>query len=292
MAWIPPGTYRLGSDVHYPEERPAHFATLAGFWIEKHAVTNARFAAFVQATEYVTIAERPLHPAEHPGLDASLLQPGGLVFRPTSGPVDLRNVTAWWHFVPGANWRHPEGPASTIAGRPDHPVVQVAFEDAQAYATWCDRALPTEPEWEAAARGGLDAAEYVWGNEFNPGGTHLANTWQGAFPHQNLAADGYAGTSPVGAYPPNGYGLYDMAGNVWNWTTDWYSTGPAPHACCAPAQPAIRAGCKVIKGGSFLCAPDYCRRYRPAARHPQLMDTPTCHIGFRCVVRRKEALLF
>jgi formylglycine-generating enzyme len=301
MAWIPPGTYRLGSDVHYPEERPVHTTKLAGFWMEKHAVTNAHFAAFARATGYVTIAERPLNPADYPGIDAHLLQPGALVFRPTRGPVDLRNVANWWHYVPGANWRYPEGPRSTLANRENHPVVQIAFEDALAYATWRNRNLPTETEWEAAARGGLEGAEYVWGNEFTPGGIHLANTWQGAFPHQNLATDGFTGTAPVGSYPPNGYGLHDMAGNVWNWTTDWFSTGPITHACCAPvnprnaadetsydpSQPGIRIPRKVIKGGSFLCAPEYCHRYRPAARHPQMVDTATSHIGFRCIVREE-----
>lgn len=308
MAWIPAGTYRLGSDHHYKEEAPAHDATLPGFFIDTCATTNAAFAAFVAATGYVTVAERPLDPAAYPGVDTALLLPGALVFHMTQGPVDLRNPGQWWSYVPGACWRHPEGPGSHVLARQDHPVVQIAYDDAAAYAAWRGRVLPTEAEWEVAARGGLPAAAYAWGEAFMPDGRPLANTWQGHFPYENLRADGGLGTTAVGSYPPNGYGLYDMAGNVWQWTADWYA---ARHAsaktspCCMPASPAeasydpltpeIRIPRKVVKGGSFLCAPSYCRRYRPAARQPQMVDTATNHIGFRCVVRTsggKEAVLF
>ena len=298
MVWIPGGTYRLGSDVHYAEERPAHDVTVRGFWMDAATVTNAQFAAFVAATGYVTVAERPLDPAAYPGADPALLVPGALVFRMTRGPVDLRDVSQWWAYVPGANWRHPEGPGSDIGDRAEHPVVQVAYEDAAAYAAWRGAALPTEAEWEIAARGGLHGAEYCWGDSLTPGGRHMANIWQGEFPWQNTAEDGFVRTAPVKSFPANGYGLFDMAGNVWQWTTDWYAARRAPEtsdACCAPgrareasydpAQPAIRIPRKVIKGGSFLCAPSYCRRYRPAARHPEMIDTATSHIGFRCVVR-------
>jgi formylglycine-generating enzyme required for sulfatase activity len=298
MVWIPAGTYRVGSDRHYKEEAPSHDATLPGFFIEIFAVTNAEFAAFAAATGYVTVAERPLNPASYPGVDPALLRPGALVFHMTDGPVNLRDPGQWWSYVPGACWSHPEGPGSHLAGRDDHPVVQIAFEDAAAYAEWRGRALPTEAEWEVAARGGLPAASYVWGDEFTQEGRHMANTWQGSFPYENLREDGRTGTTPVGSYPPNGYGLYDMAGNVWEWTADWYAAGHAPDKpspCCTPAspieasydalQPEIRIPRKVIKGGSFLCAPSYCRRYRPAARQPQMVDTATNHIGFRCVLR-------
>ncbi len=298
MAWIPPGTYRVGSDRHYEEEAPAYDVTVPGFFIDTCAVTNAAFAAFVAATGYVTVAERPLDPASYPGVEPALLRPGALVFHMTDGPVDLRQPGLWWEYVPGACWSRPEGPGSHLAGREDHPAVQIAFEDASAYAEWCGRALPTEAEWEVAARGGLQAASYVWGEAFTPEGRRMANTWQGNFPYENLRADGRTGTTAVGSYPPNGYGLYDMAGNVWEWTTDWYAARHSPakaSPCCVPPtpieasydplQPEIRIPRKVLKGGSFLCAPSYCRRYRPAARIPQMTDTATNHIGFRCVFR-------
>jgi sulfatase modifying factor 1 len=223
-----------------------------------------------------------------------------VVFQKPRQRVDLRNHYNWWGYVPGANWRHPEGPVSSLKGRAQHPVVHVAYEDAEAYAKWAGKELPTEAEWEFAARGGLDAAEFTWGNEFTPSGKLMANTWQGEFPWQNLLTDGYEGTAPVGSFPPNGYGLYDMAGNVWEWTTDWYQDhNQIPHSCCAsfnpkggdrersydPCVPEIKIPRKVMKGGSFLCAPNYCRRYRPAARMSQPVDTATCHLGFRCIVR-------
>ncbi len=303
MKWVPCGTFRMGADRAYPEEAPVHNATVDGFWIDECAVTNAEFAAFVAATGYRTVAERPLNPADYPGAAPHMLKPGALVFRKTRGPVDLRDVRNWWTWKAGAYWRHPEGQGSSVAGRLDHPVAQVAFEDAEAYARWAGKDLPTEAEWEFAARGGLDGAEFVWGSELTPGGRHMANTWQGEFPWQNLRADGFERTSPVGAFPPNGYGLFDMAGNVWEWTTDWFASRHPPDAsspCCAPAnprggpieasydpaQPQIRIPRKVVKGGSFLCAPNYCRRYRPAARHAQMVDSGTSHIGFRCVIRK------
>ena len=273
-----------------------------GFFIDPCPVTNRQFAAFVAATGYRTVAERVPNPADYPGALPHMLKPGSLVFRKTPGPVDLRNISNWWEWKPGAYWRHPEGKGSSVAGRLDHPVVQVAFEDAEAYAEWAGKALPTEAEWEFAARGGLDGAEFAWGDEFAPEGRQMANTWQGEFPWQNLCVDGFEMTSKVGAFPPNGYGLFDMAGNVWEWTTDLFITRHVPEAespCCLPndprggpveasfepAQPQSPIPRKVVKGGSFLCAPNYCRRYRPAARHAQPIDTGMSHVGFRCVVR-------
>ena len=302
MLRIPGGGFLMGSDHHYPEEKPAHRVTVSPFWMERTTVTNADFARFVAATGYVTVAERPLDPAAYPGAQPGMLAPGALVFRMTEGPVDTRELANWWHWTRGAQWRHPEGPGSDLDGRADHPVVQVAYEDAEAYARWAGKDLPTEAEWEFAARGGLDGAEFVWGDELAPGGVHLANTWQGPFPWRNFAADGFERTAPVASYPPNGYGLHDMAGNVWQWTRDWFATRHAADPakpCCAPAdprgpamdgsydqaQPRIRIPRKVVKGGSFLCAPSYCRRYRPAARHAQMVDSGMSHIGFRCVVR-------
>jgi formylglycine-generating enzyme required for sulfatase activity len=302
MAQIAGGTFRMGSDAHYPEERPAHSVTVDGFWIDRYAVTNADFAAFIAATGYVTFAERPLDPALYPGADPNLLKPGSAVFSMPARPVRPRNMLDWWKYVPGADWRHPEGPGSAIAGREREPVVHIAFEDAAAYAAWTGKDLPTEAEWEFAARGGFDGAAYCWGDEFTPDGRWMANTWQGEFPWQNQALDGFPGRAPVGSFPANGYGLFDMAGNVWQWTKDWYAAGH-PHIpgrpCCAPrnprgvaeaqsydtAQPGPRVARKVIKGGSYLCAPNYCQRYRPAARYPQAIDTTTGHIGFRCVLR-------
>lgn len=288
----------MGSDDHYPEEAPAHRAVVGGFWMDRHPVTNAEFRRFVAATGYVTIAERPPAPDDFPGAPPENLVPGSVVFRPPPGKVDLGHPT-WWDYLPGAHWRCPEGPGSTLAGRERHPVVHVAYEDAVAFATWSGKTLPTEAEWEFAARGGLDGAEYAWGDEFAPRGRPMANTWQGAFPTENLLIDGFAGTSPVGSFPPNGYGLFDMIGNTWEWTTDWYAARhEGEGGCCAgtgqgvdarersydPQQPAIRISRKVLKGGSFLCAPNYCRRYRPAARIAQQIDTGTCHQGFRCIV--------
>jgi sulfatase modifying factor 1 len=288
MTWVPGGTFRMGSEDFYPEERPVHRVAVDGFWMDTHPVTNAEFRRFVKATGHVTVAERPPDPDDYPDADRALLVPGSLVFQKTRGPVDLRDWRNWWAWVPGACWRHPEGPGSTLHGRDRHPVVQVAYADAQAYAAWAGKALPTEGEWELAARGGLEGAVFTWGDEFAPKGRMMANTWQGEFPWQNLRIDRYDGTSPVGAFPPNGYGLYDMTGNTWEWTTDYFAVQgvAAEHACCAPgAQPGEHVPRRVIKGGSHLCAPNYCLRYRPAARQAEAVDTSTGHIGFRCVVR-------
>lgn len=285
---LPGGTYRMGSTSFYPDEAPIHTVTVAPFAIERHPVTNAQFAEFVADTGYVTVAERPLDPADYPGVAAADLAPGALVFRPTAGPVDLRDWRQWWHWVPGACWRHPFGPGSSIDDRLDHPVVQVAYPDALAYAAWAGRRLPTEREWEFAARAGSDTA-YAWGDEPAPGGRLMANTWQGRFPYRNDGALGWAGTSPVGTFPANGFGLVDMIGNVWEWTTTVYTRHhqPGEKGCCTPAAPAdLRPDPTVsqtLKGGSHLCAPEYCHRYRPAARSPQSQDSATTHIGFRCV---------
>jgi len=300
MLWIPGGTFLMGSDRHYPEEAPAHKVKVAGFWIGAYAVTNAEFGRFVDATGYVTVAERPANPADYPGALPELLVPASVVFKKTRGPVDLSNPYNWWTYVAGADWRHPRGPESTIDDLLDHPVVHVAFEDAEAYTKWRGQELPTEAEWEFAARGGLKEAEFTWGNEYMPDGVPMANTWQGEFPWQNRVDDGYEWTAPVGSFPPNGYGLYDMAGNVWEWTTDWYQDhSRIKSACCTidnprggereaspdPRMPTIKIPRRVMKGGSYLCAPNYCRRYRPSARMPQPIDTSTCHLGFRCIVR-------
>ncbi|MGF9761873.1 formylglycine-generating enzyme family protein [Microvirga sp. 0TCS3.31] len=302
MIGIPGGTFRMGSDQHYPEEAPVHRVTVDGFWIDRTPVTNREFRRFVEATGHVTVAERKPDPRDYPGALPEMLKAGSLVFSPPDYPVDLRDWSQWWAFTFGATWRRPYGPKSSIKGLDDHPVVHVAHADAEAYAAWAGKRLPTEAEWEFAARGGLEGAEYAWGDEFAPSGRHRANTWQGAFPFQNKREDGYERTSPVTAFPPNGYGLHDMIGNVWEWTTDWYTAkhpADAPKACCIPenprggreadsydpCQPQIRIPRRVLKGGSHLCAPNYCRRYRPAARHAQPVDTSSSHIGFRCVSR-------
>jgi formylglycine-generating enzyme len=302
MVWISGGVFRMGSNDHYPEERPVHRVRVDGFWIDRAPITNAGFRDFVAATGYVTQAERAPDAADYPNAKKHLLHPGSLVFRRPQAPVDLRDYHNWWRFALGADWRHPRGPNSTIKGRDDHPVLHVGYADAQAYADWAGKSLPTEAEWEFAARGGLDGAAYAWGDELTIDGRYMANFWQGEFPWQNLKADGFEGTSPVGAFPANGYGVVDMIGNVWEWTTDWYAPRHADDvvkACCVPRNPRggdeiasldpclpqIAIPRKVIKGGSHLCAPNYCRRYRPAARYPEAIDTTTCHIGFRCVVR-------
>ena len=288
----------MGSDAHYPEEAPVHAVAVEGFAIDRFQVTNRQFAEFVSATGYVTVAERPLDPADFPGAPPENLVPGSMVFTMTPGPVDLRHLSEWWSWTPGASWRHADGPDSTIDDRADHPVVHVAHEDAEAYAAWAGKALPTEAQWEWAARGGLDGAAFVWGDEPERPGARLANYWHGDFPWRH--DDGYGSTAPVGSYPANGYGLHDMAGNVWEWTTDWWSTQHAADSaasCCVPSdrprptmegsydptQPQFPIPRKVIKGGSYLCADSYCQRYRPAARRPQMIDTGMSHIGFRCV---------
>jgi formylglycine-generating enzyme len=298
---VPSGTYRVGSDAHYAEEAPARPEHVEEFWIDAFTVTNREYADFVAATRYATVAERPLDPADYPDAPAENLVPGSMVFTGTSGPVDLRHLSQWWAWTPGASWRHPLGPGSSLRGLADHPVVHVAHEDAVAYCDWVGARLPTEAEWEVAARGGLDGTTYTWGDEPETADEPRANYWHGDFPWR--AERGYGRTAAVGSFPPNGYGLYDMAGNVWEWTSDWYAVQRPPdpadevHGCCAPAplpeptaedsldpaQPQFRVPRRVIKGGSFLCADSYCLRYRPAARRPQQVDTGMSHLGFRCV---------
>jgi sulfatase modifying factor 1 len=287
MVWVPGGTFAMGAEGFYPEERPVQSVTVDGFWMDEHLVTVGEFRRFVKATAYVTVAERPLDPEQYPGADPALLVPGSLVFHPTPGPVDLDDYRNWWTYVPGACWHRPEGPASDAYTRGRHPVVHIAYEDAVAYAEWAGKTLPTEAEWEFAARGGLDGATFAWGDEHAPHGPPMANTWQGEFPWQNLRLDGYDGTSPVGSFPPNAYGLADITGNVWEWTSDHFSPGHAAKPCCVPREQRADAHIprRVIKGGSHLCAPNYCLRYRPAARQGQAVDSSTGHIGFRCIVR-------
>lgn len=303
MTWVPGGTFRMGSDLaEYPEEGPPHLVTVDGFWMDVTPVTVAAFADFVAATGYLTVAQRPLDPRQYPGLPAEVLVPGSMVFRPADGPVDLTDMLNWWRYVPGADWAHPEGPGSTVAGRGDHPVVHLCWDDIAAYAAWAGKDLPTEAEWERAARGGLDGARYAWGDEFAPGGRLMANTWIGEFPWQNLKPPEIRRTTPVGSFPANGFGLSDITGNVWEWTRDFYRTRhePAAHACCAVTNPRVddaaasfganeQGGAhvprRVVKGGSHLCAPNYCERYRPAARQAQQVESSMSHLGFRCVIR-------
>jgi formylglycine-generating enzyme required for sulfatase activity len=301
MVWIPGGVFLMGSDQHYPEEQPAHRVRVDGFWIDRTPVTNREFRRFAEATGHVTFAEIAPDPKDYPGALPHMLKPGSLVFTPPRGAVDLRDWSQWWKFKFGANWRRPYGPGNPAAAFDEHPVVHIAYADAEAYAKWAGKELPTEAQWEYAARGGLDRAEFAWGEEFTPQRKHMANTWQGDFPHENTRADGYARTSPVTAFPPNGYGIYDMIGNTWEWTTDWYAARHivTPQSPCCPSenprgapregsydscQPDIRIPRKVLKGGSHLCAPNYCRRYRPAARHAEPIDTSTSHVGFRCIL--------
>jgi sulfatase modifying factor 1 len=298
---LPGGEFAMGSSEFYPDESPVHRVRVDPFVIDRYPVTNAEFGKFVAATGYLTVAERPLDPVDYPGVAESDLAPGALVFTPTAGPVDLRDFSQWWRWVPGARWSEPSGPGSTVAGKADHPVVQVSFADAAAYARWAGKELPTEAEWENAARAGLHQATYSWGNDPRPDSKLMANTWQGHFPHDNRGANGWIGTSPVGSFPPNGFGLFDMTGNVWEWTTDYYHpTHTTTESCCAPANPrsadpvgSAEPGSsiprRVLKGGSHLCAPEYCLRYRPAARSPQAVDTATSHIGFRCIRRTEPA---
>ena len=305
MVWIPAGRFQMGSDHHYPEEAPAHQVDVSGFWIDRAPVTNGQFLKFVKATGHVTLAELPADPSAYPEAQASLLVPSSIVFVPPAGAISLDDHYAWWQYLPGADWRHPEGRGSSIKGREHHPVVQISHGDALAYALWAGKQLPSEAQWERAARGGLEAMEFAWGSELHPAGRMLANTFQGDFPHHNTLLDGWERTSPVGSFPANGYGLLDMIGNVWEWTDDWYQhhsskvQGPkAVGSCCSPENPrgATREASidpssqhgllprKVVKGGSFLCAPSHCRRYRPAARMAQGIDTSTCHLGFRGAV--------
>jgi sulfatase modifying factor 1 len=294
MVWIPGGTFAMGSNDHYPEEAPVHEASVGGFWMDEHPVTNLEFMRFVKSTGHVTFAELPPDPSHYPGAKPENLKAGSIVFKKSTGPVDLRNPYNWWDWKAGADWRHPEGPDGSLQGRERHPVVHVTYSDAESYAAWAVKELPTEAEWEFAARGGLDGAEYAWGDEFMPRGRPMANTWQGEFPYENLLVDGHEGTSPVGTFPANGYGLLDITGNVWEWTTDWYSGSHEEASPCCGSDPRTASidpndvaaiPRRVMKGGSHLCAPNYCRRYRPAARMAQPIDTSTCHLGFRCIVR-------
>lgn len=303
MTYVEGGTFRMGSDEHYLEEAPAHRVTVDGFWIDSTPVTNRQFEEFVRETGHITFAETKPNPTDYPDALPELLFAGSLVFVQPRYPVSLHDWSQWWSLMKGADWRHPYGPKSSIKGLDDHPVVHITYADAQAYATWASKELPTEAEWEYAARGGLDGAPYAWGHEFMPDGRMMANTWAGTFPHERKTP--HKRTSPVKSYPPNGYGLYDMTGNVWEWTTDWWSshhTADAANACCIsqnprggpqeasfdPAMPESKIPRKVIKGGSHLCAPNYCRRYRPAARHAEPIDTSTSHLGFRCIIRERK----
>jgi sulfatase modifying factor 1 len=305
MVWVPGGRFLMGSDHHYPEEAPAHHVEVKGFWMDRAPVTNAQFLKFIKATGYQTEAEQPVDASLYPGARPEQLHPASIVFVPPTHPVPLGDTHRWWHYVTGANWRHPEGPGSSIKGREQHPVVHISYADAQAYASWAGKALPSEAEWERAARGGVENTEFAWGDTLHPRGQAMANTWQGQFPYQNTLLDGYARTSPVGIYPANTYNLVDMIGNVWEWTSSWYRTGHQlatagnDNNCCSAAEAAKLASIdpssehglvprKVVKGGSYLCAPSYCRRYRPAARMAQGIDTSTGHLGFRCVVRIGE----
>ena len=316
MVWIPGGEFSMGAqdppDMNdtvgmqaAADSRPIHRVHVDGFWIDRTPVTNRAFRMFVNATGYVTLAERKPIAADYPGALPQMLRAGSLVFSPPPQMVPLHDWSQWWSFKFGADWAHPYGRKSSTVGLDDHPVVHVAYQDALAYAIWAGKQLPTEAEWEFAARGGLDGAEFAWGSEFAPDGRHMANTWQGPFPQQNLKADGFERTSPVTSFPPNGYGVYDMIGNVWEWTHDFWSArheADAAKPCCIPenprggredgsydpCQPQIKIPRKVIKGGSHLCAPNYCRRYRPAARHAEAIDTSTSHLGFRCVIRGKS----
>jgi sulfatase modifying factor 1 len=307
MRHIPGGTFTMGSQRFYPEEAPVRRVKVDPFWMDEAPVTNRQFATFVEETGYKTVAEIAPDPRDYPGMDPELAQPGSLVFQRTSGPVDLSNYANWWHFILHSDWQHPTGPHSSLAGLEDHPVVHVAYADALAYAEWAGKSLPTEAEWEFAARGGHETLDYAWGNELAPGGKMLANYWQGMFPYSNLQLDGYERTSPVRTYPANDFGLVDMIGNVWEWTSDWYAqprtaAKKTAASCCTidnprgarkresfdPCTPHLQIGRKVLKGGSYLCAENYCRRYRPAARQGQAIDTSTGHIGFRCVIRGRS----
>jgi formylglycine-generating enzyme required for sulfatase activity len=290
MVAIPEGSFVMGSDEHYPEEGPAHVEPVDSFLLDEHPVTNAEFRRFVRATGHVTVAERP------PEVEDADAVPGSLTFRQTAGPVPLDDWRQWWQWTPGACWSAPEGPGSTVAGRERHPVVHVAFEDAAAYAQWAGKRLPSEAEWEYASRAGRPPTAYAWGDEFMPHGRRMANTWQGRFPFENLSRSGKPGTTPVGRYRPNDWGLVDMIGNVWEWTaTPWTpnhtagpSVEPSGHACCAVerAEPTslTENDRQVMKGGSHLCAASYCLRYRPPARQGQTVRSSTSHLGFRCAM--------
>ncbi len=303
MIWVAGGEFEMGSNDFYPDEGPMRKVSVDGFWIEPRPVTNARFARFISETGYQTEAEIAPDPSMYPGAPEENLVPGAMVFMMTQGPVPLNDFRRWWAWIPGANWRHPLGPHSSIDKLSEHPVVQVSHSDAAAFCDWAGLELPTEAEWEFAARGGLSGATFAWGDHDTQETRPLANTWQGRFPYENTEVDGWTRTSPAGSFPANGYGLFDMTGNVWEWTEDWYRPKPAvveEPVCCGPAvarggtlegsfdphQPQIEIPRKVVKGGSHLCTPQYCYRYRPAARQPQMIDTAISHLGFRCIKRQ------
>lgn len=309
MAWVPGGTFVMGTDEQdaYEHERPAHQVKVNGFWMDEAEVTNAQFKRFAEATSYITVAERKptweeIKKQSPPGTPApadSLMVPGALVFNPPKQPVMLNDYSQWWKWLPGTDWKHPEGPGSNLEGRMQHPVVHIAFEDAKAYCAWAGKRLPTEAEWEFASRGGAQLQRYAWGNDIKHNGMFMANTFQGSFPYHNSADDGFERLAPVKSYPPNAYGLYDMIGNVWEWTSDWYHieyfnvlarnnvsvNPPGPDKPYDPNEPyAIK---RVSKGGSFLCADDYCVNYRPSARQGTAFDSGMSNLGFRCVKDRK-----
>jgi formylglycine-generating enzyme len=294
MVFIPGGSFVMGSDRERPEERFSHSVKVDGFWIDQHEVTNAEFAKFVEATGYKTLAERGIDPKTHPGMEA-LSEPGSVTFVQPTKLGHGGDLTQWWQYVKGANWRAPEGPGSSIEGKENHPVVHVAYEDAVAYAKWKGHDLPTEAQWEYAARGGAEIGE-DWSQAFDKDGKPIANSWQGIFPVYNTEADGFAGTAPVGCFPPNGYGLYDMIGNVWELTGDWYVPEHAREAALNPAGPSLldvrvaaaQSPSKVIKGGSYLCANNFCSRYRATARQPQEVDLSAGHLGFRTVLNAPQ----
>jgi formylglycine-generating enzyme required for sulfatase activity len=292
MVWIPGGEFWMGTEDSYPDCKPVHKVYVDGFWMDRTEVTNAQFARFVRATGYQTVAERPPDLKRYPNAPKEARRPFSFVFTPPPGKVPLDDHFRWWKPVPGANWRHPEGPGSDLKGRENYPVVHICWHDAVAYARWAGKRLPTEAEWEFAARGGLDRKRYVWGDALLPGGKWMANVWQGEFPHHNTAADGYAGAAPVGSFPPNGYGLYDMAGNAWEWCADWYHSGyyrfspkrnpPGPSTSFDANDPSGEPK-RVRRGGSFLCSDNYCLRYLPGSRDGSPPDSAANHIGFRCV---------
>lgn len=306
MVLIEAGSFVMGSDESYAEthEMPSIEVQIKSFYIDRTEVTNADFSRFVEKTGYLTVAERPIDwerlkkelPADVPKPPDSLLVPGSLVFSPPAGPVPFDRLDRWWKWVPGASWKHPEGPSSSLDGRMNHPVVHIAFEDAEAYAVWAGKRLPTEAEWEYASRGGQTGKRFAWGDEIAPGGQFLANYFQGDFPHANTSADGFESTAAVGSFPPNGYGLFDMIGNVWEWTSDYYRPDTkelyrAQGSCHDPLGPSdsfdpndpYASDKRVIKGGSFLCSEQYCSNYRPSSRMASSFDSGQGHLGFRCV---------
>ena len=312
MVWIPGGVFTMGTNdtKSMDNERPAHRVEVTGFWMDTQDVTNAEFSRFVKVTGYVTTAEKPIDweemkkqiPPGTPKPPDEALKPGSLVFNPPDHPVNLNNMSGWWKWTSGADWQHPQGPQSSIAGKENYPVVQVSWDDAAAYAKWAGKRLPNEAEWEFAARGGLEGKRYAWGNEFKLGGKYMVNLFTGDFPWHNTAEDGFAGIAPVKSFPPNGYGLYEITGNVWQWTADIYradmheqASRQKPGGCLMitaaydPTRDVPDAMERVIKGGSFLCNAAYCESYRPSARRGTPPDTASEHVGFRCVMDARRA---